>query len=311
MSATREALALAEAGRGGEALRLLEAADDDDARLIIALWRVEGRHCPRDLGAARDGLRVIAGRHRGAARVLAALLAPVEWSAALAILNDWRDRDDLAGRQLALIAAMDDAVPEPQAVSEAPFIARLPGLFSRDECELLVALAGPRLKPARIFHEAQGRFVVDPLRTSDAAGFPAVLEAPFVHALNRRIARATVTDVAQGEPLQVLRYAPGQEYRPHIDAIPGVANQRVVTVIAWLNDGYDGGATRFEATGYEARGGIGDALMFRNVLPDGAADPASRHAGLPVARGVKLLASRWIRAAPADEAGFGAHEAAN
>ena len=41
-----------------------------------------------------------------------------------------------------------------------------------------------------------------------------------------------------------------------------------------------------------------DALLFRNVTQDGAADPMAQHAGLPVTRGVKLIASRWIRARP-------------
>jgi prolyl 4-hydroxylase len=43
---------------------------------------------------------------------------------------------------------------------------------------------------------------------------------------------------------------------------------------------------------------VGDALLFRNADADGRPDPLALHSGLPVTRGVKYLASRWIRAEP-------------
>ena len=39
----------------------------------------------------------------------------------------------------------------------------------------------------------------------------------------------------------------------------------------------------------------GSGLLFFNCRPDGAPDPATRHAGAPVEAGEKWLASRWIR----------------
>ena len=114
------------------------------------------------------------------------------------------------------------------------------------------------------------------------------------HLLRPALAADTIT--AQGEPLQVLRYRPGGEYRPHFDAIPGFANQRILTMIVWLNEDYEGGETMFMKTGAKIRGRTGDALLFRNALPDGTRDPDAAHAGLPVTRGEKLIASRWIRA---------------
>jgi prolyl 4-hydroxylase len=100
----------------------------------------------------------------------------------------------------------------------------------------------------------------------------------------------------------VLRYREGGEYRPHFDAIDGLANQRILTMIVWLNDGYEGGETIFLHNSLRVKGGIGDALLFRNARADGTRDPRSCHAGLPVTRGEKLIASRWIRAGPYDQA---------
>src|SRR5262249_26442794 len=138
------------------------------------------------------------------------------------------------------------------------------------------------------------------IRTSRGVGFPFVDENPAIHALNRRIAAASVTDVRAGEPMQVLSYAPGQQYREHSDALPKVApgQQRVITFLVYLDEDYEGGETVFPAVGLKVRGHTGDGLMFRNAANDGTPDPKALHAGLPVTRGVKHIASRWIRAAP-------------
>jgi prolyl 4-hydroxylase len=172
-------------------------------------------------------------------------------------------------------------------------------------------MAEPRLKPALIFHEGERRFIADPVRDSDAAGFPLVFEWPTIHALNRRFAAVSGTDITSGETLQVLRYRPGQQYRAHLDAIPGMANQRHLTLLTWLNDAYEGGETLFTELCIAERGRTGDALLFANALPDGRPDPATRHVGSPVTSGIKLLASRWIRQRPPDDPliGFGQHDA--
>lgn len=326
-SSARQALALAAAGRAGEALRLLEpeaASGDPEALFVRGLWRLEGTLLPRDVAGAAADIELAAERgHQAAARIHAGFLAtgtgrPRDWPGAVAVLDHWADHDPLAARQRQLIGAMaltsagdPTAAPERETLSTTPEVARYPGLFTVDECRLLVELAEPRFRPALIFHEAQRRFVRDPVRDSDAAGFPLVSEWPFVHALNRRIALASGTHVAQGETLQVLRYRPGQQYRPHLDAIAGLANQRQLTMIVYLTDGYEGGETEFLESGLKAKGALGHGLLFVNALADGRPDPATRHAGCPVRSGEKLIASRWIRTrAPDDPAeGFGQHEA--
>jgi prolyl 4-hydroxylase len=285
------------------------------------LWKLEGRFVERDLGAARHSLtRAAELGHVGAARTLSGLVAcgvggPADWPAALTMLSEWSDRDPLATRQLELIAQMDlDERGQPRTDFDAteviadPRIARVEGLLTREECAFLIEIAEPRMKRATIFHEAEQRFVEDPIRRSDRAGFPIVTEWPFVRAINLRIARATGTAVECGEPLQVLRYGPDQEYRPHFDAIPGMDNPRALTALVWLNDDYSGGETLFEDLGLSERGRTGDLLLFSNTLPDGSPDPRVRHSGAPVAAGLKYLASRWIRARPPGEHGFGPHE---
>lgn len=119
-----------------------------------------------------------------------------------------------------------------------------------------------------------------------------------MHRINRRIAATSGTALAAGEILHVLAYSPGQQYRLHSDAIPGEANQRTHTLLVWLNDAYEGGATVFPALDIAVRGAPGDALLFENLTAAGKPDERTRHAGLPVKSGRKWLATRWIRRTP-------------
>jgi prolyl 4-hydroxylase len=323
----QQAMILARDGRA-EAVPMLErlaAEGEAGASFALGLLRLEGRLVARDLGEARAAFeRAARAGHREAARASAALLAGGTGGArdrpgALAVLRDWAPRDPIAGRQLGLIGDMEltpdgdpAAVPPGERLADRPEVIRIPGLLSDEECRFLIDAAEARLRPALIFHEGRQSFVRDPLRDSDAAGFPAWAEWPAVHALNRRFAAASGSDVRQGEPLQILRYREGQQYRPHHDAVPGLANQRILTLIVYLNAGYEGGETLFTRTGLAVKGRRGDALLFRNALPDGRPDPDAQHAGRPVRGGEKLIASRWIRQRPPDrpDQGFGPEEAA-
>jgi prolyl 4-hydroxylase len=208
---------------------------------------------------------------------------------------------------LELIEAMDlgpkgepPSTYDSQALSDSPEVRRFPALFTPAECAYLIETAAPALRPSVVVDPYSGQQVPNPIRTSSAAGFPFLDENPAIHALNRRLAAASCTDVRAGEPLQILHYAPGEEYRQHSDALPQVApdQQRILTFLVYLNEDYEGGETAFPALGIQVRGRTGDGLLFRNALPNGALDQRAIHAGLPVTRGVKHLASRWIRAAP-------------
>jgi prolyl 4-hydroxylase len=76
-------------------------------------------------------------------------------------------------------------------------------------------------------------------------------------------------------------------------------NQRILTALIYLTEDYEGGETKFLRTGLSFRGRTGDLLLFRNVMADGRPDLMTEHAGLPVTKGRKMIASRWIwRQAP-------------
>jgi prolyl 4-hydroxylase len=307
MSVLDEAGRLAQAGRRGDAVALVErAADAGDAEALFALanWRLYGIFVPRDPAAAHPLLvRAAAEGQADAALLRLNLLANgtgCEADPGAAAVQLRTLDHPAAQRQTALLDAMSQADSAAEILSQDPPVRIVRSLFTADECDYLIALAGPALRPSVIVDPATGRPKPDPVRTSDGMNFGPAQEDLVVGALNRRIATATGTAYACGEPLHVLRYAPGQEYKPHLDALPGVENQRVVTALVYLNRGYGGGETVFPELGLSAKGESGDCLIFRNVLADGRGDARTRHAGAPVTGGLKWLATRWIRERPFD-----------
>lgn len=311
MSAIEDAERLAATGRVGDAAALLDRAGragDADAAMLLAVWYLRGTPLARDLAAARIRLRrAVEIGHVDAALMEVALVAngsggAADWRGALDLLRRAARHDAVAARQLALVDAMaldDEGRPSAhyaaEVLSEAPRVVRFPALLTPAECAHVASVAAELLEPARVIDPRTGRWMAHPVRTSEDAAIGPTREDLVVRAINARVAAISGTDIAQGEPLTVLRYKPGQEYRPHLDTIQGAANQRVATVLLYLNHAFGGGETRFPDLGLTVPPRGGDALLFVNTLDDGRPDPASRHAGLPVTQGAKWLATRWIR----------------
>lgn len=296
-----------------QVLQQAEQSGDALAARELALWCLTGQVIRRNLATSRALFQRAAalGDAESAATVRAFIAGgvggPADWPAAIGMLREIAGSDPQAARQLHLVEAMklgqagDPLDEHPfETVSESPDVRLFRGLFSPDECAYLMATAEPLLQPSVVVDPTTGRQVRNPVRTSSAAGFPFRLENPAVHALNRRLAAASGTPVRAGEPLQVLRYEPGEQYHTHSDALPTLRRdqQRVLTFLVYLNEDYEGGETAFPAANLKVRGKTGDGLLFRNAAADGTPDPRAIHAGLPVTRGAKFLASRWIRAAP-------------
>lgn len=280
-------------------------AGDPDSLFLFANWRLYGMYGERDIAAAHALLKKAAERgHVEAHRTRATLLGNgtgcvADPEQALHMLQEIAAEDSYASLQVNFLSQMPnlgivDQVQREQLCAD-PFIAMARGVFLPEECRYLMLSAEPRLQPSIVIDPATGSTIPHPVRTSHGTSFGPVEEDIVVHSINRRIARLTGTETDRGEPLHMLRYAPGQEYKPHMDALPGVENQRVLTALAYLNDDYSGGETYFPHLNVKARGQTGDVLIFANVLDDGRGDPRTQHAGLPVTAGTKWLATRWIR----------------
>jgi prolyl 4-hydroxylase len=305
-----QAFALSQAGRDAEALLIinqLAAQGDPDGLFTLADVHWRGQIVPRNPARALElfGQAANAGNAM-AIRAYTNLLANGaagrrDWRESLRRLAEEARGDRRRAQMRALIRRMDlspdgdpRSLPQKQTLSESPQVALFPRLFSTGECDHLVEVAEPNFERSMI-HGIDGPDYLDPVRTSDGSAMHDLIADPAIHALNRRLAAAAGASVAQAEPLLILRYRPGDQYRNHIDFLPGAENQRMMTALVYLNHGYEGGETAFVKTGLKVKGRKGDAIVFRNILPDRRADPMAEHAGLPVIRGAKLLASLWMR----------------
>jgi prolyl 4-hydroxylase len=103
-----------------------------------------------------------------------------------------------------------------------------------------------------------------------------------------------------GERLQVLNYKPGAEYKPHFDYFPKGSpsleknGQRVSTLIVYLNDVQEGGATTFPTIGLSVIPKRGSAVYFEYGNSLGQVDPLTFHAGAPVIKGEKWVVTQWM-----------------
>lgn len=303
-SLTDTANRLIAAERPGDALALVARASmagDPEACFLSGLWRLIGSPCPRDLPAARQWLSRAAGHgHVGAGRMLVALTAngtggPADWDAARALLMRLAETDPESARQVATLDENRGPAVE-NLLATHPSITIFRNFASDAECTTLRDSVADIIAPTMVIDPQTGRQIAHPIRTSDGAVIGPTRESLVIQNVSRRIAEASGTDRLNGEPVHILRYRPGQQYRPHFDAVNGAANQRILTAILYLNDDFGGGETDFPQVGARVRPEKGALLLFSNCLVGGQPDRMALHAGLPVTRGEKWIATRWIRA---------------
>lgn len=302
------AVAALQAGRGDAPAQMeaLAKAGDPDALMMLGEFRLIGLHGKRDFA---KGFRLISSAadrgHPLAQRTRIYLTAagigrkPNE-VLARSLLKQLARHDRFAAVQDGLLDHLTCLQRvteiEPEVVFDRPRVTLWRGLFGKAEYSYLRHVGTPHMQRSMIVDPATGQGVLDPIRDSDTTSVPIIEEDLIVQAVNRTIAIATGTRPGQGEALTILRYGPSQQYRPHYDAYdeghPGP--QRSKTALIWLNSEYEGGETHFPRLALTVRGMPGDMLVFDNLTPAGKRDDRMEHAGLPVKRGEKWLASRWI-----------------
>ena len=176
------------------------------------------------------------------------------------------------------------------------------GVLADDECDALVAMGRERLRPSPVLDMETGVDAVHASRTSDGMFFRRG-ENALCERIERRLAALVDWPLENGEGLQLLRYGPGAEYRPHYDyfdpARPGAAKtlarggQRVASVVMYLNTPERGGATTFPDARFEVAAVKGNAVFFAYDRPHPMT--GSLHAGAPVVAGEKWVATKWLR----------------
>ncbi|MFA5990090.1 MAG: 2OG-Fe(II) oxygenase [Sphingomonas sp.] len=298
-------------GRVNEAINVIESAvrlRDADAIFLLAIWHLIGFPVQRDLVYARRLLKQAAESGQSSAALMEVALTAngsggkENWPLAMDLLKKAAE-DNLAARyQLNLICTREkissDSIYE--FLDKERRIIRYSKFIDHEECNYLIKSSDGLLMPAVVNDPNTGSLILHPVRTGEGAVIGPTREDLVIQLINKRLAEVTATSKNFGEPLSILKYSPLQEYKLHSDAIKSKNGNRIKTAIIYLNDNFIGGATNFPKLGISVKPSRGDMITFDNFMPNGMPDPMMVHAGLPVIKGVKWLATRWIRDRPYD-----------
>ena len=165
----------------------------------------------------------------------------------------------------------------------APLVWTVPALLSEAECDAAIARIedlGPTDAP--VSTERGARMMPD-VRNNRRVMFDDVpLAADLFTRVKAHVPEqlAGMRAVGTNERFRCYRYDPGQRFAPHYDgAFERNAHERsLLTLIVYLNDDYDGGATAFLDFEIRVRPRRGMGLVFQHLL---------LHEGCTVTRGIK------------------------
>ena len=188
-------------------------------------------------------------------------------------------------------------------LSESPLIYTIDGFLSEEEVERFMALAQGRLRRARVIDGSGSEFeaarVKSDGRTNSSCWVPGY--DPLLAGVEERICGMLGVPCRNSERFQVIHYGPGQLYSPHMDTYAEATDetpggQRTVTVLLYLNDVDNGGATEFVNVGISVQPRKSRLLCFHNCLP-GTNTPDLRllHTGTAVTAGEKWAVNKWCR----------------
>ena len=202
------------------------------------------------------------------------------------------------------------AQPRVDWLAQQPRVARVSDFATREEAaSLMHRVAATLARPDAYKRRLGGN---DAGELASFSGRGAVIDAlhadAVVRLLESRIAGLTDWPVDALEPCSIVRYAPGEEYRPHADFITDddiaanasergdLGGQRVATFLVCLRAPESGGETRYLEPGLVVAAARGAGILHYNVTADGRPDASSTHAGLPVGGGEKWLWRSTLRA---------------
>lgn len=200
------------------------------------------------------------------------------------------------------------APPAANSLRDEPRIEAIPEFLPPAACDWLIGQARDRLSRATIYDKVTGGSTEDGRRTNSQCDLDVECLGVLTFLVRARIGNLTNRPERAMEIPKVLHYSPGETFAAHFDYLdpsePAYAaelaarGQRTHTFLIYLNDGFDGGDTRFPSIGVSHKGRKGDALLFANVDANGRPDVATMHTGMPPTSGEKWVFSQWIRESP-------------
>ena len=200
---------------------------------------------------------------------------------------------------------------EIEMIYHDPVIFTVEGILSDAECEHFKKLASKDMKRSLVSGmdgTKKRRGLLDKRRTSSDSWINHSVDN-ITLSVGKRISELVQIPLSHAEAFQVLHYSDNQEYQAHFDTFDPTnkeyayylenGGQRIITVIAYLNDVEEGGQTSFPNINKAINPKKGKIVVF-DVCYKGTDQPHpdSFHGALPVIKGEKWAFNLWFRKDP-------------
>jgi len=196
-----------------------------------------------------------------------------------------------------------------QKLNETPEILLIDNFLTEEECDYIIKFGDPMVKKSEVCGKNGSR--PDKSRTS----WTAHIGKQLITKDNKDKTLLKIYEKAGKfcnrcpkniEPIQLVRYTPGQFFKSHYDYLDTKNpmykrnveknGQREVTFFVYLNDVPEGvgGETHFKKINKTFKGKKGQAIFWYN-MKDGKVDPLTLHSGTEIKEGVKYGLNIWVR----------------
>jgi len=188
--------------------------------------------------------------------------------------------------------------------ADAPYVKPvvIENLITPNESEYILESAKSKFNDSTILSGKD-----DSIRKSETAWLGK--NDPVVETIFKRFSEQFNFDVSHVEDLQVVRYAPGGFYNDHHDSccddtqhcqdFVQKSGQRVLTILIYLNDEFEGGYTNFKNLNLNLKASPLGGIVFHPLQSGGNfCHPNALHKGTPVTSGVKYICNVWVRERP-------------
>ena len=184
-------------------------------------------------------------------------------------------------------------------------IAEFHQTLTENECQVLINYAKKGMNKLTVvgsdnrdkYRNGDGTWVGESIFTSEGIDLTAKIK--------NIVFEKTNIPIENQEAIHIVHYNVGGEYKEHHDFFHATSaeynkhvargGQRKYTCLFYLNEGFQGGETKFVKKNITVRASTGKLLLWSNMKDNFMLEYDSKHAGLPVLEGEKWIALVWVR----------------
>jgi prolyl 4-hydroxylase len=172
--------------------------------------------------------------------------------------------------------------------------------ISNEDANYLINISLGKFTDSSIYATSEG--TVDKSARSSSNVYFDRAQNNVIQKIENKIATMLNINLEHLEPLQIVKYEKGQEYKPHYDYFTNITdqvhNQRTHTFLIYLNDlnEEDGGSTHFSKYKIRVFPTTGRCVHFIDSFSNDELNEMSLHAGEPILTDVKkYVLTAWVR----------------